>query len=421
MQHGSQKDAFGRFFDICWFVRGGIEVMVRHANGRFPAANRVCRFELGEFRSEAHNPDERGIGALKAGSGGLTRPSKFQATSLNQLPLGPLLEVIMTLMKSILLGSAAGIVAVAAAQAADLPTKKAAPADYVKICNVGGMAGFILPGSDTCFKISGYVTAQVEGGNLQTGFEWGFAPGLQQGTKTGAPVGTPVTLQAPTATTPTTAGFKPGKAGVVFGAPNSDRPSFGWSTRLNLTIDARQDTAYGVLRGYAEAQFENGNGFDNTGNSSYINRAYVQWAGITAGKANSFFSFFGGGPGWASFFSPDEQGYNQPDVLAYTATFGGGFSATIAIQSSGFVDNGAGTNMIATGNAAFDGIEAPDVVGVLRIDQAWGAAQLSGIAHQVRVSDEYGDAQNTWGWGVLGGVKFNLPTLGPGDDIQLEG
>ena len=327
----------------------------------------------------------------------------------------------MTLIKSILLGSTAGIVAVAAAQAADLPTKKAAPADYVKICNVGGMAGFILPGSDTCFKISGYVTAQVEGGNLQTGFEWGFAPGLQQGTKTGAPVGTPVTLQAPTATTPTTAGFKPGKAGVVFGAPNSDRPSFGWSTRLNLTIDARQDTAYGVLRGYAEAQFENGNGFDNTGNSSYINRAYVQWAGITAGKANSFFSFFGGGPGWASFFSPDEQGYNQPDVLAYTATFGGGFSATIAIQSSGFVDNGAGTNMIATGNAAFDGIEAPDVVGVLRIDQAWGAAQLSGIAHQVRVSDEYGDAQNTWGWGVLGGVKFNLPTLGPGDDIQLEG
>jgi hypothetical protein len=33
----------------------------------------------------------------------------------------------MTLIKSILLGSAAGIVAVAGAQAADLPTHKAAP------------------------------------------------------------------------------------------------------------------------------------------------------------------------------------------------------------------------------------------------------------------------------------------------------
>ena len=37
----------------------------------------------------------------------------------------------MTLIKSTLLGSAAGIVAVAGAQAADLPTRKAAP---VRIC-----------------------------------------------------------------------------------------------------------------------------------------------------------------------------------------------------------------------------------------------------------------------------------------------
>src|SRR5271170_7127759 len=310
MQHGSQKDAFGRFFDICWFVRGGIEVMVRHANGRFPAANRVCRFELGEFRSEAHNPDERGIGALKAGSGGLTRPSKFQATSLNQLPLGPLLEVIMTLMKSILLGSAAGIVAVAAAQAADLPTKKAAPAEYVKICNVGGMAGFVLPGSDTCFKISGYITGQIEAGNIKSGYSWALSPGaatIVPGTSTNA---------------------------ARFG-DTDQRHTFGWTTRLNLDLDARSDTAYGVLRGYAEIQIENGSGFDNTGTGAYVNRAYVQWAGITAGKANSFFSFFGGGEAWANIFSPDQQGFNQPNLMAYTATFGGGFSATLAFQSPG--------------------------------------------------------------------------------------
>ena len=52
----------------------------------------------------------------------------------------------MTLMKSILLASAAGIVSVAAAQAADLPTRKAAPAEYVKICNVGGMAALVRDG-----------------------------------------------------------------------------------------------------------------------------------------------------------------------------------------------------------------------------------------------------------------------------------
>ena len=78
----------------------------------------------------------------------------------------------MTLIKSLLLGSAAGIVAVATAQAADLPTRKAAPVEYVRVCNVGGITGWTLPGSDTCVKFSGYVTAQFEGGNLNTQYNW---------------------------------------------------------------------------------------------------------------------------------------------------------------------------------------------------------------------------------------------------------
>ena len=85
----------------------------------------------------------------------------------------------MTLIKSILLGSAAGIVAVASAQAADLPTHKAAPVvQYVQICNVGGVGGWTLPGSDTCIKISGYLTAQVQGGNLNTQYTYGSFSGL---------------------------------------------------------------------------------------------------------------------------------------------------------------------------------------------------------------------------------------------------
>ena len=80
----------------------------------------------------------------------------------------------MTLIKSLLLGSAAGIVAVASAQAADLPTKKAAPVEYVKVCNVGGITGWTLPGSDTCVKFSGYITAQFDGGNLNTQYNYGL-------------------------------------------------------------------------------------------------------------------------------------------------------------------------------------------------------------------------------------------------------
>ena len=331
----------------------------------------------------------------------------------------------MTYMKSILLGSAAGIVAVAGAQAADLPTKKAAPAEYVKICNVGGMAGFIIPGSDTCLKISGYITGQVEAGNLSVGRA---------------------------ETVPVEALGVRGVNSITDSNSNL-RSAFGWTTRANVDFDARTNTAYGVLRGYAELQFENGNGFDTTNSGAYINLAYVQWAGITAGKAPSFFSFFGGGEGWANIFSPDEQGFNEPDVLAYTATFGGGFSATIAIQSAGLNSPGVqgATNVGASGggtnlniDTANYGMTAPDVVANLRVDQSWGAAQISGVAHQVHVCATSGAtgagpndvaaalscssagipagpvSQNTWGWGIDGGLKFNTPQLGAGDNLQIQ-
>ena len=51
----------------------------------------------------------------------------------------------MSFMKSALLGSAAVIAAVVGAQAADLPSKKAAPATYVKICDAYGAGFFYIP------------------------------------------------------------------------------------------------------------------------------------------------------------------------------------------------------------------------------------------------------------------------------------
>ena len=73
---------------------------------------------------------------------------------------------------------------------------------------------------------------------------------------------------------------------------------------------------------------------------------YVTWAGITAGKAQSFYSFVGGGDNWNNFFSPDQKGFNEPLLMAYTASFGGGFTATIAAQSQGTNGaSGGGTNL----------------------------------------------------------------------------
>jgi len=298
----------------------------------------------------------------------------------------------MTLMKSILLGSAAGLMAVAAAQAADLPTRKSAPAEYVKVCNVGGMAGFILPGSDTCFKISGSVIAQVSGGNLSKGYSW------------------------------VTGG---GTWAVTNGPPIRSRPDFGMGVRGTVQFDARQDTAYGVLRAFIETQFNQGAGYQGggPGSATLINYAYLQWAGLTLGKANSFFSFYGGGENWDNLISPDQQGYNQPVMFAYTGTFGGGFSATIAFQSAASdAPSGSGTQYVSLGNAALDGNRAPDIVANLRVDQAWGAAQLSGVAHNVYATSIAGplSTQNIWGWGVGGGLKFNVPSFGPGDNIQFQ-
>src|SRR5271167_3444726 len=89
----------------------------------------------------------------------------------------------MTLTKSLLLGSAAGLVAVASAQAADLPTRKGPVAvEYVRVCSItvagAPVVGFVLPGSDTCLKISGYVTGQVEGGNLKTQYGFDISKGV---------------------------------------------------------------------------------------------------------------------------------------------------------------------------------------------------------------------------------------------------
>ena len=315
----------------------------------------------------------------------------------------------MTLMKSLLLGSAATLVVVAGAQAADLPTRKGAPAaEYVKVCKIDGMAGFVIPGSDTCLKITGYLTAQVEAGTFSQGYAFttaaaGGGPGSQIGQ----------TLYTAT--------------------PTNTRNQIGWTTRAEIELITKTNTAYGVLTSDIDTQWNYGSGFDNTGpntfggSQTFINHGFLNWAGITAGKANSFFSFFGGGEAWANIFSPDRQGFNQPLLLAYTATFGGGFSATISLEDPVLTGgSGGGTTMAFAGNATYLGQQAPDIVASVDLVQGWGGAHIAGVAHNVRMSDlstVVADTNNIdkWGWAIDGGVKFNLPSLGAGDNIQLQG
>ena len=57
--------------------------------------------------------------------------------------------------------SASVLATVAGAQAADLPTRKAAPVQYVKICDAYGAGFFYIPGTDTCLRVGGLVLAEL--------------------------------------------------------------------------------------------------------------------------------------------------------------------------------------------------------------------------------------------------------------------
>ena len=360
----------------------------------------------------------------------------------------------MTLIKSILLGSAAGIVAVASAQAADLPTRKAAPVvQYVRICNVGGITGWTLPGSDTCVKLSGYITGQFVGGNLQTQYNYGDLGTVATAIARSNPA-LSATLAAFAAADPRST------QRVLFAASEAQqnttfwRDATGWTTRANFGFDFASNTPYGPLIGHFDINSEMGNGLDNV-TDTYLNTGYVTWAGITAGKAASFYSFTGGGDNWANFASPDQKGFNEPDLMAYTFSFGGGFSATLAAQSPGNnLGSGGGTRITTPGggnqgpiggfNSAsitYGGQRWPDIVGNLHVTQGWGEAQVSGVVHNVNVQANGFENNTTFlgcglgvvggvtcdgketktGWGVDAGVKVNLPSFGAGDDFLVTG
>ena len=272
----------------------------------------------------------------------------------------------MTFTKSILLGSAAALAAVAGASAADLPSKKAAPAQYVKICDAAGAGYFYIPGSDTCLKISGYAELDIVYNTIRNTYTY-------SGTST----------------------FNK----VASVARNNN--SFGVDTEIQL--DAVTKTSWGNLHTYIAFEAVNSAG------NAYLDNAYLEFAGITAGKHESFYHNIGG------LYS----GYQTPDyatnLLAYTASFGGGFSATVSFEDSSVSRGGVSTD----GGFVYNGTRMPDVIGALRLKQGWGEASLIGGYHQT--NEGVGATNYTKsGYGIMGYVSMNLPMLAAGDSIAFQ-
>jgi Porin subfamily len=59
----------------------------------------------------------------------------------------------MNIIKSILLGSAAGLLTMSGARAAE-------PVEYVKVCSLAG-SYYYIPGTDTCIKRSDYAATSA--------------------------------------------------------------------------------------------------------------------------------------------------------------------------------------------------------------------------------------------------------------------
>src|SRR5205823_3463023 len=119
----------------------------------------------------------------------------------------------MKMVKSLLLVSAAGLVAASGAQAADLPVK-AKPVEYVKVCSLYGAGFYYVPGTDICLKIGAYFRAEYAYGTV--------GGGLTNLDQVGAE----------------------GQRTRLSGTDYQQR------ARAFVFLDSRQQTAYGTLRAY---------------------------------------------------------------------------------------------------------------------------------------------------------------------------
>src|SRR5262245_51196105 len=216
----------------------------------------------------------------------------------------------MKLAKSLVLGSAAALVAMSGAQAADLPVKAKA-VEYVRICSLYGAGFFYIPGTDTCIKLGGYL-------RVDTTFNGGV-------------YGQPFYSGDP-------------------GQGNRYRDYFNSRSRLAITVDTRTATEYGVVRTFGQGDFQ----FQNFGSSNpstiaafpagaanalytagggyvAVEMVFIQFAGFTFGKsASAYATPWNGYPGNNNSFLMGGADYvTGVNNIQYTAQFGNGVSGTI--------------------------------------------------------------------------------------------
>ena len=97
----------------------------------------------------------------------------------------------------------------------------------------------------------------------------------------------------------------------------------------------RQQTEYGTLRTYIRIGVKQTTPADVEGGVVFWDRAFIQFAGFTVGKTQSFFDLFtyGGAYSYHNVRTSGDTGAAGGNVWAYTAQFGNGFSGTLSLES----------------------------------------------------------------------------------------
>jgi hypothetical protein len=337
----------------------------------------------------------------------------------------------MKMVKSLILGSAAGLLAMSGAQAADLPVKAKA-VEYVKICSLYGAGFFYIPGTDTCIKLGGYLRVDTTfNGSIYDQPAWSGDLGQQ----------------------------------------NRYRDYFAARSRMALTVDTRTATEYGVVRTFAQADFQFttfnssslnpssfitnavGNGISgllgNVGEGYVaVEFVFLQFAGFTFGKsASAYATPWHGYPGNnSSFLLGGHTTVTGINNIQYTAQFGNGVSGTIGLEDSVPFERANIANLAnglsavgGVGVGAYGGDHVPDIAGNIRVDQAWGLWQLSAASHVVNASynslspgivggfvvpnngsELSGHPTDKWGWAVMTALQIKNIPFGAGDDIKMD-
>ncbi|WP_184878567.1 porin [Mesorhizobium sangaii] len=249
-----------------------------------------------------------------------------------------------------LLGSAATLIAVSGARAADAVTvAEPEPTEYVKICDVYGAGYFYIPGTETCLRIGGYVRYDIGLGDVGS--------------------------------------YDPARTFVRTG---KDQGTWRNNTRFTFKTWTGQETELGALKTYSETLMNFGNrnaylGPDSPQNNAFntgltLTSAWIQLGGLRVGKDESAFDTFIGYAGNVLNQFPVPYGDFDTSVVQYYFDASNGFSAVGSLEG--------GSGVVGTIDSY-----VPHVVGGVKYTQGWGAitgvgaydSNYESVAGKVRV------------------------------------